>query len=171
MTIVCSAMDSPFGRLWFAERAGKLLRLYFADAAGEHGFERVVRQRDAEHGEPVVWDHAAPSPARTQLQEYCDGRRTGFDLELVPRGTPFQREVWRALQQIPFGETRSYRDLALAIGRPAAVRAVGAANGQNPICIVLPCHRVIGADGSLTGYAFGLDAKRRLLEFEGVLAV
>ena len=101
-----------------------------------------------------------------QLSEYFAGTRRQFNLNLCPVGTEFQRSVWSALQKIPFGKTRSYTEQAAAIGRPDAVRAVGAANGKNPISIVIPCHRVIGADGSLTGFAGGLDVKRFLLEHE-----
>ena len=108
---------------------------------------------------------------RRQIEEYFDGRRQDFDLDVDGAGTEFQRLVWAELAKIPFGETRSYADVARAIGRPAAVRAVGAANGRNPIPIVVPCHRVIGADGSLTGFGGGLEAKRWLLELEGVLPV
>jgi methylated-DNA-[protein]-cysteine S-methyltransferase len=103
------------------------------------------------------------------LKEYFDGTRRHFDLPLGPRGTEFQLRVWEALTQIPYGQTRSYRDIALAIGKPTAVRAVGAANGRNPLPIVVPCHRVIGSDGSLTGFAGGLEAKTRLLQLEGSL--
>ena len=101
-----------------------------------------------------------------QLLEYFEGKRTAFDLPLDLRGTPFQLEVWRALLAIPYGETRSYAEIARAVGRPAAVRAVGAANGANPIAIVVPCHRVIAADGSLGGYGGGLELKARLLAME-----
>ncbi len=102
----------------------------------------------------------------TQLEEYLRGEREEFDLELAPRGTEFQLEVWRELQRIPYGTTISYAELAKRIGRPAAVRAVGAANGANPIPIIIPCHRVIGANGNLTGYGGGLDIKRALLALE-----
>ncbi|NVB40914.1 methylated-DNA--[protein]-cysteine S-methyltransferase [Pseudenhygromyxa sp. WMMC2535] len=105
--------------------------------------------------------------AADQLEAYFAGRRRRFELPLAPAGTSFQREVWAALETIPFGETRSYGELAASLGRPTASRAIGAANGRNPISIVVPCHRVIGADGSLTGYAGGLAAKRWLLEHEG----
>jgi methylated-DNA-[protein]-cysteine S-methyltransferase len=108
--------------------------------------------------------------AERELNEYFAGRRTRFSMPLAPRGTDFQRSVWRALEAIPFGETRSYADIAAAVGRPRAVRAVGAANGLNPIAIVIPCHRVIGADGTLTGYGGGLDNKRWLLTHEHRLA-
>lgn len=104
--------------------------------------------------------------AIAQLEAYFAGERRRFDLPLAPEGTPFQREVWSALTAIPYGETISYGELARRLGRPAASRAVGAANGQNPIPIVIPCHRVIGADGSLTGFGGGLAIKRRLLDFE-----
>ena len=101
-----------------------------------------------------------------QLVEYFAGRRRTFDVPLAPRGTGFQAIVWRALTAIPFGETRSYGELARAIGRPAASRAVGAANGRNPISIIVPCHRVIASSGQLTGYAGGLAAKKWLLDHE-----
>jgi methylated-DNA-[protein]-cysteine S-methyltransferase len=101
-----------------------------------------------------------------QLAEYFEGRRTRFDLPLAPAGTPFQRGVWDALQRIEFGETLSYADLAERVGRPAAVRAVGAANGRNPIPIVIPCHRVIGSNGRLVGFGGGLAAKQYLLSLE-----
>ena len=101
-----------------------------------------------------------------QLREYFEGRRKVFDLKLDFSGTEFQQKVWSALLTIPYGETRSYAQIAKQIGRPDAVRAVGAANGRNPISLIVPCHRVIGSDGSLTGYAGGLPAKRALLELE-----
>ncbi len=102
-----------------------------------------------------------------QLRDYFAGSRREFHLPLDPQGTPFQQRVWQYLTTIPFGETRSYAQVAEAIGSPAAVRAVGAANGANPIPIVVPCHRVIGASGKLTGYGGGLPLKQRLLELEG----
>jgi len=105
--------------------------------------------------------------ARRQLGEYFAGARRAFELRLAPRGTEFQRLVWFALAEIPYGATWSYAELARRVGRPKAVRAVGAANGANPLPIVLPCHRVIGADGSLVGYGGGLSAKRFLLDLEG----
>jgi methylated-DNA-[protein]-cysteine S-methyltransferase len=101
-----------------------------------------------------------------QIDEYLSGRRKIFSLPLALHGTEFQMAVWRELQNIPFGETRSYKDIAAAIGKPKAVRAVGMANNRNPIVLVVPCHRVIGHDGSLTGYGGGLPLKRRLLELE-----
>jgi len=102
----------------------------------------------------------------TQLREYFAGKRRDFDLPLAPSGTPFQLSVWNELRAIPYGRTKSYLDIANAIGKPAACRAVGAANGANPLPIVVPCHRVIGANGSLTGFGGGIDVKRRLLALE-----
>jgi methylated-DNA-[protein]-cysteine S-methyltransferase len=101
-----------------------------------------------------------------QIEEYLIGKRKQFNLPLALHGTEFQMAVWRELQKIPFGETRSYKDIAAAIGRPKAVRAVGMANNRNPIVIIVPCHRVIGHDASLTGYGGGLPLKRRLLDLE-----
>ncbi|MNQ62441.1 Methylated-DNA--protein-cysteine methyltransferase [compost metagenome] len=122
------------------------------------------------------WELAADwQPARQQLDEACrqldlyfQGRLKRFELRLAPRGTTFQQEVWQALQGIPYGQTTSYSELAERIGKPKSVRAVGTANGANPIAIVIPCHRVIGRDGSLTGYAGGLSRKAQLLKLEGV---
>jgi len=114
-------------------------------------------------------DSNAVADARKQIQEYAEGKRRVFDLRLEPAGTPFQLEVWNQLLLIPYGETRSYGQLAATLGNPNASRAVGRANGTNPISIIIPCHRVIGANGTLTGYGGGLPMKRRLLELEGVL--
>jgi methylated-DNA-[protein]-cysteine S-methyltransferase len=111
-------------------------------------------------------DDDAFAEARTQLVEYFDGDRTTFELSLAPTGTPFQLRVWDALRTIPYAATASYGEVAAAIGSPSASRAVGLANGRNPIAIVIPCHRVIGADGTLVGYGGGLDRKRRLLDLE-----
>ena len=112
-------------------------------------------------------DHPILIAAERQLGEYFAGDRTTFDLPLDFQGTEFQRRVWAALLTIPYGETRSYADIARAVGKPTASRAVGAANGRNPISIVAPCHRVVGANGTLTGFAGGLKAKALLLELEG----
>ncbi len=120
------------------------------------------------HPDPAGWerDDALLGDARRQLTEYFAGERTTFDLPLRPAGAPFQLRVWDALRRIPYGETASYGELARELGHPTAARAVGAANGRNPIAIVVPCHRVIGANGSLTGYAGGLECKRALLDLE-----
>jgi O-6-methylguanine DNA methyltransferase len=106
---------------------------------------------------------------RRQLTEYLEGRRRAFDLPFELRGSEFQKDVWRAVERVPYGYTATYGEIATVIGRPKASRAVGAANGSNPLPIVIPCHRVIGSDGSLTGYGGGLPLKRRLLALEGVL--
>jgi len=134
--------------------------------------------RDAAEGSLLRhWPEAEPDPGapplpemRRQLDEYLAGRRRDFDLPLETGGTEFQRQCWAALLRIPYGETRTYGDMAREIGRPAAVRAVGQANHDNPIGVIIPCHRVIGANGSLTGYGGGLAMKRALLELEGVLS-
>ena len=124
-------------------------------------------------GRPVPRIISRPTPlleeGRRQLLEYLAGERQVFELPLAPAGTPFQREVWKALQTIPYGQTRSYGDIARQIGRPKAFRAVGMANHENPIPIFIPCHRVVGSDGSLTGYAGGLELKKALLGLEGSL--
>jgi O-6-methylguanine DNA methyltransferase len=119
----------------------------------------------------VLWieSRQATQEYARELNEYFAGRRREFTFPLDLRGTPFQLQCWRALLAIPYGETRSYADLAQAIGRPKAYRAVGMANNRNPIAIVVPCHRVIASDGTLCGYGGGLDVKRRLLELEGAL--
>jgi methylated-DNA-[protein]-cysteine S-methyltransferase len=114
-------------------------------------------------------DHPIIVATAVQLSEYFDGTRTDFDIALDLRGTAFQTAAWHALAEIPHGSSATYAEQAARLGQPSAVRAVGAANGRNPVSIVLPCHRVIGADGSLTGFAGGLDTKRRLLELEGAL--
>jgi methylated-DNA-[protein]-cysteine S-methyltransferase len=111
-------------------------------------------------------DHPVLRKAEKELAEYFAGRRRRFTVKLDFAGTDFQKQVWRALLEIPFGETRSYGDIARDVGRPAAMRAVGAANGRNPISIIAPCHRVIGANGALTGFAGGLKAKETLLALE-----
>jgi len=111
-------------------------------------------------------DELALAPALTQLAAYFAGTLRAFDLPLDPRGTPFQRRVWDAVAAVPYGETRSYGAIARAIGQPLAVRAVGAANGANPLALIIPCHRIIGSDGTLHGYGGGLDTKRQLLALE-----
>jgi methylated-DNA-[protein]-cysteine S-methyltransferase len=114
----------------------------------------------------AVRDENAIADVRRQVEQYCAGERTSFDVECAAAGTDFQREVWRTLLRIPYGETRSYGQVAKAIGRPQASRGVGAANAANPIALIVPCHRVIGADGTLTGYGGGLPLKRALLAHE-----
>lgn len=137
-------------------------------AWSEAGLVGVYTGKQCEQCVDPVWEFVSDlsCPATTQLADYFQGHLRTFDLPLVLTGTPFQQRVWRSLADIPFGETISYGELATRIGRPSAVRAVGAANGRNPISIVLPCHRVIGSDGSLTGYGGGLEVKSGLLELE-----
>ena len=142
-------------------------------AAGDDGL-RAIEFHASRHPVPrdAAWeqgDHPLLQRTQLQLAEYFDGKRRTFDLPLAPRGTEFQRETWLALASIPYGSTISYADLAQRVRRPKAMRAVGAANGRNPLPIVLPCHRVIGADGSLTGFGGGLPTKQFLLELEGAL--
>lgn len=141
-------IKTPFGPVWAAtDAAGALRQLKFG--AGESHNEGA--------GNPAV--------AR-QLREYFAAERTTFDLPLAPEGTEFQKKVWAELMRIPYGKTISYGELAQRVGRRGAARAVGRANATNPIAIIVPCHRVIGADGTLTGYAYGVDLKRNLLDFE-----
>jgi methylated-DNA-[protein]-cysteine S-methyltransferase len=148
-----STLPTPIGELVLtADPDGALTRLYLPNRPPDtSGWER---------------DDALLEPVLRQLGEYFAGERTEFDLPLEPAGTPFQRSTWLALREIPYAETINYGQLALRVGNPKASRAVGLANGRNPISIVVPCHRVIGADGSLTGYGGGLDRKRLLLDLE-----
>ena len=158
MTITFLRMDTPIGVLTLAADEDGLNRIDFPPP------HQAPRGDDWREG-----SNAVLVEARRQLREYFDGQRRRFDLPLSPRGTGFQRAVWTALAGIPYGTTWSYRDLAQRIGRPTATRAVGAANGRNPLPIVLPCQRVIGADGSLTGFGGGLPTKQFLLKLEGAL--
>jgi methylated-DNA-[protein]-cysteine S-methyltransferase len=156
-----TVIDSPVGPLLLAADDAHLQVLEFETPA-----HPVKRGADWQEGRNAVID-----AAHAQLDEYFAGKRRDFDLPLSPQGTEFQRGVWWALADIPYGKTISYAQLATRIGKPAATRAVGAANGRNPLSIVLPCHRVIGADGSLTGYGGGLPIKTFLLALEGALPV
>ena len=130
-------------------------------------FERSRPERVRPRGDVESARHPVLVETERQLREYFAGRRQAFDLELDFVGTPFQRAVWKALLTIPFGQTRSYGQIAKQVGRPSASRAVGAANGRNPVSIVAPCHRVVGSTGALTGFGGGLDVKERLLRLEG----
>jgi methylated-DNA-[protein]-cysteine S-methyltransferase len=148
-------IESPIGNLLLAGDGPRLKLIGFPNGKG------VVTP-----GPDWIEDRSCFPEAGKQLGEYFSGKRRVFELELEPEGTPFQIAVLNALVKIPYGETRSYRDIAISIRRPKAVRAVGAANGRNPLPIVIPCHRVIGTNGSLTGFAGGLKAKTSLLELE-----
>ncbi len=150
-----AVLDSPIGEILLTGEGGALTRLYMAPFDVD-----------------PIWEHdpdALAEPLR-QLTEYFAGGRRDFELALAPAGTAFQRQVWDRLLEIPYGETTTYGALALALGDPRKVRAVGLANGRNPISIVVPCHRVIGADGSLVGYGGGLERKRALLAHEAEVA-
>jgi methylated-DNA-[protein]-cysteine S-methyltransferase len=148
-------MKTPVGSLLIAENSS--------------GVSAIIFNADS-YSIPESWHRVKnlSSEVMKQLQQYFNGERYEFDLPLAPEGTPFQLDVWRALEKIPYGETISYLDLAKKIGKPAAVRAVGAANGANPLPIVIPCHRVIGHNGKLTGYGGGLEKKQYLLSMESL---
>jgi methylated-DNA-[protein]-cysteine S-methyltransferase len=148
-------LDTPIGTILVAGDADAVHEIHFAGASPQEGWER---------------DDDALKYATVQLRSYFAGKRREFELPLAPRGTEFQRAVWEALQQIPYGDTTTYAELARTIGKPNAVRAVGAANGANPIPIVIPCHRVIGSSGALTGFGGGLSTKRWLLDHEAHVA-
>jgi methylated-DNA-[protein]-cysteine S-methyltransferase len=133
-------------------------------------FGGLTELRERFTPDEVIQDPARAADVRREVTEYFSGTRRQFTVPLSPSGTMFQQQVWTALRRIPFGKTVSYGELATRLGKPDASRAVGRANATNPICLIVPCHRVIGADGSLTGFAFGEDIKRQLLEHEGALA-
>jgi len=173
-------LDTPVGRLLLARDDAGLRQIHFA-GPGEGGPSKagpyvpegsVVPEEsvgaDLQVGPSPDWSHddAAFGDVVSQLREYFEGRRRQFDLPLAPAGTPFQQRVWSALLDVPYGETISYGELASRIGQKTASRAVGLANGSNPLPIVIPCHRVIGANGKLTGYGGGLPIKERLLAHE-----
>jgi methylated-DNA-[protein]-cysteine S-methyltransferase len=152
---------------YFSSPVGELLLAGDRTALRQLSFPRSAHPRKPE----ADWERSETDfrDALLQLKGYFAGKVRRFELPLAPEGTAFQQEVWRALQTIPYGETLSYGGLARQIGRPTAVRAVGAANGRNPIAIIIPCHRVIGTGGSLTGFGGGLSTKRKLLALEGAL--
>ncbi len=143
-----SIIETPIGNIKIEENDGRIVRIQHTDEP------------------PLESSNILLCEAKKQLTEYFEGKRKVFDLPLNPAGTEFQQNVWNALKEIPYGETRSYKQIAERIGKPAACRAVGMANNKNPIMIVVPCHRVIGSNGNLTGYAFGTDMKNWLLQLE-----
>ena len=153
--LLYTTIDSPIGELLLLGDGEALHGLYMQD-----GRKPV---RIAPGWEPST---APFADVCSQLQEYFAGERTTFEIPLVLKGAPFERQVWRALEDIPYGETVTYGEIARRVGQPSAARAVGLANGRNPIAVIVPCHRVIGADGTLTGYGGGLERKRLLLELE-----
>ena len=150
-----AVVDGPLGPMVLVAQEGRLAGLYLHEQRHLPPADRLGDR-----------DDATLPDLQAQLHAYLAGELRAFDVELAPLGTPFQAEVWAALRRVPYGATTTYGALAAAVGRPSAVRAVGAANGRNPYCLVVPCHRVVGADGSLTGYAGGLDRKRFLLDLE-----
>ncbi|NOX49598.1 MAG: methylated-DNA--[protein]-cysteine S-methyltransferase [Gammaproteobacteria bacterium] len=150
-----SYTDSPIGPLLLVGDHNSLSGLYFSTGKKARGADSDWERYDAPF-----------QRTKKQLAEYFAGRRKVFDLELLPSGTAFQLSVLNALLEIPYGETRSYADIAQHIENPKAVRAVGSANGNNPIALIIPCHRVIGSNGSLTGFGGGLESKRFLLDLE-----
>lgn len=151
-----ASMETPVGELLIVGDGEAVREIRF----GEEGRRSAEVEDGWRRGGAVVVE------AKKQLDEYFEGRRRAFDLPLAPSGTKFQLRAWRVLQEIPYGATRSYGEQARAMGQPQAVRAVGAANGRNPIPIVVPCHRILGGDGTLTGYAGGLHIKEFLLDLE-----
>ena len=165
-TLTLDRIETPVGQvLVVTDGAGAVRTLDYADYE-----ERMMRLLRRHCGAVVLMQGRAPQAVRTAVEAYFGGDLTALDgLVVKTGGTAFQRNVWAALRTIPAGETRSYGQLAAAIGSPKAVRAAGLANGQNPIAVIVPCHRVIGANGTLTGYAGGLERKRWLLAHEGAL--
>jgi methylated-DNA-[protein]-cysteine S-methyltransferase len=157
MTDTYRRIDSPVGALTLVASDRHLVAIAWQEEGEDAPFDAM----------PETTPNPVLDETERQLRTYFAGERQDFDLPLDFRGTDFQRRVWHALLTIPFGETRSYRDIATQLGRPSATRAVGAANGRNPIPIVAPCHRVIGANGSLTGFGGGLENKAFLLDLEG----
>ena len=157
MSLFCKTIDSAVGKLkLIASDEGLVAVLWENDSP-----RRVRLSESLEHE-----SHPTLVETERQLGEYFAGKRNNFSLRLDMRGTPFQKDVWEALRAIPYGETRSYGQLAKQLGNPRATRAVGAANGRNPLSIIVPCHRVIGSNGQLTGFAGGLNTKAHLLKLE-----
>ena len=144
------------------DSAGALIWLQFNDGHYQETAAEVLAAR----GYRLDVESTSTAQVRQELTEYCQGERTSFTLTCVLAGTPWQQRVWQAVREIPFGEMRTYGEIAAGLGRPSAARAMGRANATNPLPIVIPCHRVLGANGSLTGYAGGVHIKQRLLEHE-----
>jgi O-6-methylguanine DNA methyltransferase len=171
-TLHITRMNSAIGPLFLAASARGLVALEFdARLPGQQSIRPNPRDlREEKKGFAFEESSRELQPYVAELEEYFAGKRREFNFPLDLRGTDFQRACWHALLAIPYGETRSYADIARAIGKPKAFRAVGMANNRNPIAIVVPCHRVIASDGTLCGYGGGLDVKRKLLELEGALS-
>ncbi len=175
MSLYYATIGSPFGLLMLVATPAGLCRVGLPGegrAALEEWLARWVSPRGSARGvgpAPLEENPAALAAAVTQLREYFSRLRREFDLPLDLRGTPFQQQVWAELRKVPYGQTVSYGELARRVGRPGAARAVGQAVGANPVPIIVPCHRVVGADGSLVGYGGGLEVKVALLRLEGAL--
>lgn len=181
----CTTVTSPVGPLFLAASGQGLVALEFdarlpgqqtirsnpRDLRSERGSESERSTGDRARNKAILFEESdrAVRPYARELEEYFAGQRREFSFPLDLRGTEFQLACWRALLQIPYGETRTYADIARTVGKPAGFRAVGMANNRNPVAIVVPCHRVIASDGTLCGYGGGLDVKRKLLELEGAL--
>lgn len=160
MTLYASVFDSPVDEVFVAvDEDGAVVALLFLNG-------RSREETAADLATAVEWDDSRCQRVRAEVEEYFRGDRRRFEFRMAPKGTEFQHEVWGELQKIPYGKTVSYGYVAEKLGRPGAARAVGRANATNPICLAVPCHRVIGSDGSLTGYGGGLGTKDRLLAFE-----
>ena len=169
----CSSHKQPYMFYWeFESRFGNITVV-----SSEHGLvcvllpginngDHIERLRTCYPDDTLVRNDKINRDSINQLHEYCEGNRRSFSLVLELRGTPFQKSVWKAVADVPYGETRSYGDIAKRIGKSTACRAVGAANGANPIPIIIPCHRIVGSDGSLTGFGGGIALKRKLLDLE-----
>jgi|SRR5579872_215465 O-6-methylguanine DNA methyltransferase len=170
-TLLCTTMDSMVGPLFLSASPRGLVALEFdARLPGQQTIRPNPRDlRSEKNGFAFEESRDAMQTYVSQLEEYFAGKRRHFDFAVDLRGTGFQLSCWNALRAIPYGETRSYAEIARAVGKPNAFRAVGMANNRNPIAIVVPCHRVIASDGGLCGYGGGLDVKRKLLELEGAL--
>ncbi len=182
----CTTVTSPVGPLFLAASGQGLVALEFdarlpgqqtirpnpRDLRSERGSESERSTTDRARNKVIRFEESerAVRPYARELEEYFAGHRRQFSFALDLRGTDFQLACWRALLQIPYGETRTYADIARAVGKPTGFRAVGMANNRNPVAIVVPCHRVIASDGTLCGYGGGLDIKRKLLELEGALS-
>lgn len=182
----CTTVTSPVGPLFLAASGQGLVALEFdtrlpgqqtirpnpRDLRSERGSESERSTTDRALNKVIRFEESerAVRPYARELEEYFAGQRREFNFPLDLRGTEFQLTCWRALLQIPYGETRTYADIARAVGKPTGFRAVGMANNRNPVAIVVPCHRVIASDGTLCGYGGGLDVKRKLLELEGALS-
>lgn len=169
-TFCADRIPSPLGDVWaVVDAAGALVQLDFEGGRSAPADERELEERFRKRGDELVWSRKALRHVAVALKAYFRGDPDALDLEVAPVGTPFQHRIWKQLTRIPFGQTISYAELARRAGSPGAARAAGRANATNPVSLVVPCHRVIGANGTLTGYGGGIDRKEALLVHEGAL--